>query len=305
MTKALILGKGSVGRELHTETAALGWESQVVSRDMTEYLNLLPKTDIVFIAISNEDQGQVELWHLLAAIQAGRPVVTCAKAAQAYYFGKLREHFGKFGALASVGGGSCQLEIIDRTGDDAIVHAFAIQNGSINFGCWGKQNGITEKDLFQELVWRKMLEKGSTDFMGAMRRELTDALLKASISFNRSMVGRTICPLSFEQASLTDDQIRRFMSEPGTRLVTEIARGSHIRSPRDAFWCQAGEWYVASSFRRDAPEIFRGLNIDQGMNAAVIERSHSGRQVRNRDGAGAVLTAQTMVYDAEKLLEQR
>ena len=104
--KALIIGKGNVGRAMSEILALVGWQSCFFTGRAPDdrFVEAARDADIVFLAISTKDKGEIEFGYIMKCLELGKPIVTCAKGALAWHFDELKPHLDKIGFSTTVGG---------------------------------------------------------------------------------------------------------------------------------------------------------------------------------------------------------
>ncbi len=306
--KALIVGPGNVGQELSKVLTNHGSEHEFFAKhnDLDSFTRSVQPVDIVFVTISTKDKGEAELSYLMRCIELGRPVVTCAKGALAWHFETLKPHLGTIGFTTTVGGGSEILPLAVGNASDPITNLRAIQNGTVNFLCWGLQGGMEdEASVLTEAQRRKLPEPGAIGLKKIFDSESRDMWMKASITYNMTGLNGTVSPDNFNVSLMEEGVIRNLLRKPGNRFALEIREEPKFSFFSDEpFSLRRGSWHVLGSFVQDAHNVFPGLSIHEESNAIIVERRLSGTNKKSGLGAGSKPTAETMFFvDAKRLLK--
>jgi homoserine dehydrogenase len=304
--KALIVGNGNVGKAFARLSSAMGWRHVFFPRRIADgtFIEYAKDVDIVIIAISTKDKGEIELGFILRSIETGKPVVTAAKGASAYHWPALEPHQNKIGLTATVGGASGMRSLFHFIHHpiDPIEEISGIVNGTINHHAWAVQNGMSHEVALQEEQRLGLCEPGQFNLASVINAEEQDALKKAAILFNWSDVGEIVTPDDFSYSILSESEIRRQLSKPGNRFVITISKRDKYRFGLEGFGLYAKPWLVQGTFMEGAASRFQGIRTDRQNNALTIRTKMAGSVTIGGIGAGPIPTAAVMLEDARHLL---
>ncbi len=304
--KALIVGQGNVGKAFAQSSSSIGWKCTFFPGRIADetFIGYAKDADVVIIAISTKDKGEIELGFILCSIELGKPVVTAAKGAAAYHWHMIEPHQDKVGLSATVGGasGMRSLFYFIHHPIDPVKEIFGIVNGTINHHAWAVQSGMTHEEALIEEQKLGLCEPGKFGLASIIRAEFDDARNKASILANWSGLGEIVTPDDFSYSVLSEAEIKKLLSKSGNRFVITISRRQKYRFDMEGFALYLKPWLIQGSFMENAARKFRGVSTDRQYNALMIRTKIAGRVAIGGMGAGPIPTAAAMLGDARHLL---
>jgi homoserine dehydrogenase len=304
--KALIVGNGNVGKAFARLSADIGWRHVFFPGRVADelFVSHAKEADVIIIAISTKDKGEIELGFIICSIKLGKPVVTAAKGATAYHWRMIEPHQERIGLSATVGGASGMRSLFSFIHHpiDPIREIFGIVNGTINHHAWAVQNGMTHEEALAEEQRLGFCEPGKLGLALIIRAEFDDARNKAAILANWSGVGEIITPDDFSYSVLSEAEIKKQLSKSGNRFVIRISRRRKYRFGLEEFGLYLKPWLIEGSFMERTSSVFRGVRTDRQYNALTIRTKMAGQVTIGGIGAGPIPTAAAMLGDARHLL---
>lgn len=177
--------------------------------NFAKYIN---SDSIVFISTPSLPDISKNLPYYETAFDVGAKVITCEKAVLANRFDLALEHKGSIKYSATVGGGSGILNAItDFKGN--VEEIRCILNGTLNYAADRLEEGLSEEEVFAEVVEKGFAEPGSNNFNEVIENELKDVLYKTVILVNHS-------GLFTEAKKLEDIQVLGY--QKGARCVAVV-----------------------------------------------------------------------------------
>lgn len=325
MTKALIIGNGSIGseikRQIEGQMMKHGWSVAAVFSidkildakgmaldDISNWKTFAasPMADVVFLAIPT-DGGETALAYIEYFTGQGIPVVTCEKGALAHHFPKLQAYIQKkmLGYAATVGGGTKMLpylngRLLGGTMAQNIDKITGVLNGTLNYMFSRLSAGADKATVLSEILEKRYAEPGASTFETIIAGEMGDLHKKGVILANVSgLMGESFLPddtfqIDPEKLALALDNPREH------RFLVSISRQKHpdflsgIEYDQNGWQLQVGLFNIK--------DIGATLMLPQGVNNALyIEEGASVFSVSG-PGAGPEPTAHAMIMDALELL---
>ncbi len=295
MSKAIIIGNGSIGSELQKQIKDLGWQIEKVVTRETPWREL--SADVVFLAIPT-DNGEKALEYIEHFLGKNIPVVTCEKGALSNYFEKLSHRLNLLGVSATVGGGARMIPYLRGRIQEKIDSVTGVLNGTLNFIFSKLSEGVPQTEVLKEVLDKKYAEPGANTFEEIIRGELGDLHKKTIILANLS--GLLDNALVLSQDFVIDKvSLDRALAEPAryrfifsmNKSAQNFLAGVHYES--DPWHIQAGIFDI-TNMKIDLPE---GVN-----NALFIKEGESVYSVSG-PGAGPFPTALSMIADAKEMLK--
>ena len=165
MRKVVIIGNGSIGKELQRRILNLGWDVVAVlnSADYQEGKWKALVADLVFLAIPSDD-GNIALDYITHFVNQKIPVITCEKGALSKYFDRLQPSLSLIGYDATVGGGTKMISYLKSRVTNEIDEVVGILNGTLNFIFSELARGKSENEVLKEVLDNRYAEPGATSF---------------------------------------------------------------------------------------------------------------------------------------------
>ncbi len=304
--RALIVGKGGIGRELAKQLTALGW-SVVFSeaRDrMFDFVKEVENADIVFVCIPTRDKGEAAYQYITYALAAGKCVVTAEKGALAYHFESLRPRLPRIGFTATVGGGSEPLSMFSSLGAPRPKKINGFVNGTVNFLSWCLSQGMEPEEALAAAFEKGMPEKGATTFFQVFNAEIGDILMKLAVLVNVSGVcGKySITPDCFSTFMLYEGEVLRLLSNPRLRFMVSMSEQRVGMQSSWQVYANVNGVHIVGAFL-DPTEHYEGKIIPAQEQNSLFAEDYLGRsQEKWGPGAGFEPTAGVMVKDAKRLI---
>jgi homoserine dehydrogenase len=301
--KILIVGKGAVGTALSQSASMIGWQYRFFSGRSPDrsFVREAESADVVAIAISTKDKGEIELGFIMICLELGIPVVTCAKGALAWHFEKLKPHLQKIGHSTTVGGASGMLALAESPGRWLMTQADGIVNGTLNFLCWAAGKGIDPYAALAYARKHQLCEPGAMSLATVVNGEIQDVLRKASILFNLFDIGPSISPDDFSYSVFAEEEVLRLLRFGRCmRFVLTISRTQQASFSFEAVHLTVQPWTIVGSFF-DCPEDTLIGTIDRERNFLSITTPEIGIEVISGIGAGAQSTAVALLEEARCL----
>jgi homoserine dehydrogenase len=307
MKRALIVGKGLIGKELQKQLEGIGVTSTFFTSKNPRHTfsEKAQQADVVFIAISTKDRGQIALAYIIEAIALKRPVVTCEKGALAYNFQALRDSLPKIGFNAAIGGGCGMLDML-RGKTDKVVLLHAVLNGTLNhlFSTHDPTIGI-EASLANAQTLGLCEPGGGSNITRVVKRELTDILWKMTLLTNVLLIDAHTAPItpeSFTYSHIDDYDIPALLAS-GKRFVVSILK-KRIRPPQPGISALIDGLVIHGGFVHQKEIPFFPFPYGAG-NLLRCEFSNNTMEMIGGIGAGATPTARRMIEDAKILIKNR
>ncbi len=290
--KSLIVGSGSVGRELHSQLNKEGFTSSFFTskHPRDEYRQYVEWAEVVFLAIPTRDEGHIALKYTLEATEMGIPVVTCEKGALAYHFQSLSPHLSRIGYTATVGGGSGMLDLL-KFSHFGFKKIHAIINGTLNF--------LLSGGSLSEALRLGLCEPGSTGLSAVVHSELRDVMLKLIIVYYLSRVSeQSLTPADFSFTTYSEAELQKMMDKRDFRYVITISQEKHPR-PVFGMWAKRGDWVIKGEFLKT--EVLPFDPPARENNLLYLQDNFDLAKTVIGPGAGPKPTAATMIGDARQL----
>ena len=147
-----------------------------------------PKAEVMFLAIPSRGKGEEEMLYIQYAHSRGMYVITFAKAAFAYQYGKIFPCRGQIGANAVVGGRTLILPWLrahNFRGKPITLHG--IVNTSLNKFFTETSKGTSIAEAFRTVKAAGLAEPGATDPVSFTNGEIHDKILKSAAMFNEGI----------------------------------------------------------------------------------------------------------------------
>jgi homoserine dehydrogenase len=338
MAKLILIGDGTVGSEFRKQAIAHHHDIQVVAtskrvrhfrcneeiasdpvQGVAETIGMVRDfaydADALMIAMPNGNKGIDEIAYMEAF--SDKHIVTCAKAAHAYQFDRVKALRKPVGRRATVGGGTDLLETLRRRqiGKERVA-VYAVLNGTLNY-IWSE---VQRGDSFMRAVHaaKKLgfAEPNGNDVLGIINGELADICMKASIVYNVALSGGgIITPDKFKVRPFKDERELAKLTSRNARYRF-ILTFSHVEFDNvdkihedtpGSIHGTGGIWRISGGFhdvRAESPWFdwlreMGGVNNGYTIYHALTE--DTGYSLTG-PGAGPVVTAAAMMRDLNDLL---
>lgn len=285
------------------------WDGHGTASERAEHL-LGTKPDLVFLAISTNDQGQDAFGYITTFVNAGIPVVTCEKGALAHY--DLSARLPYLGFTAAVGGGTQMLRYLaDRRPISTVVEINGVFNGTLNYIFHQVSAGATLATACEEAKELHITEPGADDPLSIVNAEMGDIVRKICVLYNSTLSTREILvPERFGKVGITSQELERLSKSAGSyRMIVSLCNTRPVNP--DPFFGQGygvvtDRWDIRFGFRRVLNESeFDWLPGGVGNGLCITEGylGKGGKYVLLGPGAGLEPTTTAMLNDAYRLLE--
>ena len=282
-----------------------------------------PGVDTVFVALPSEGKYHPDK-RTLEALESGKNVVSCEKYTLANRFSELVPYIrsGKYGFTATVGGGTgiprAIMEDVKKNGKfDAF---YGIINGTTNHILTRYSEGIPLEDAAYEAVINGYAEKGSSGAREVIWKEIEDVRKKATIIYNLTLYS------AGKEGYISESDIK--LPSGGDKDAISYLEGIHNGGGGEKMEGAPKVKLLACVRKRDEPSLIKKMitshdangyvleigfaenppkelgNIDGVYNGAVVLRDGVCKRLVNKGhGAGAEITAKTMIGDLARMTE--
>lgn len=329
MTKAIIIGNGSIGtelkRQIEEEMKKFRWSiGHVFSIDKVLNADGHPVDDIsnwkkyavengeeetvAFLAIPT-DNGKTAFDYISYFAEKNIPVVTCEKGSLAGYFQELLPSInsGKLGISATVGGGTRVLSYLSGRTQNGVITGqidfiIGVLNGTLNYIFSRLSAGESREAVLKDVLEKRYAEPGAVTFEAIIRGETGDLHKKGIILANlSSLFGH---PLKLSDSMQIDNEIlARALDKPKEhRFLVVISK-----TKRDDFLTgvhyEQNEWHLQIGLFNTV-NIVSQLVLPEGVNNALYINEKGNLFTVSGPGAGPEPTARAMIIDALELLKK-
>ncbi len=200
--KIILIGYGNVGKELERviKEHSLSVENIVRSDGISNFENLVDEDTVVFISTPSKGTGELSANYYLSSLQKGATVITCEKAFPANHWEVVTKYPKQIKYSATVGGGSGILNAL-RGYQGEIKEIQAVINGTLNYIGNRSAEGISEEEIYKEVIDKGFAEPGASNFKEVVAGELKDVQYKTTILANHSKLYQKI--ISVDDVVLT------------------------------------------------------------------------------------------------------
>jgi homoserine dehydrogenase len=279
--RIILIGYGNVGRELRAILDENDIAVDFIVRStgifnpsnskIDENYNILKYLDsetYIFISIPSKGKGGEAAHYYIDALQKNTKVITCEKAFLANNWELVEKFKKQIKYSATVGGNSAILNAITEC--QVEIHEIkAVLNGTLNYISDKLAEGISENQLYKEVLEKGFAEPGAKNFNEVIENELEDVVLKTLILANHS------------------------------KLYSHIIKPEHIELKKydNGLRCAVllNKHQIKAGFIKfkDASWFPKGVNNNLYIN---------GRKVTEGLGAGGRITAERMFNDFKELV---
>jgi len=321
-----VIGRGNIGVEI-SKRASKRWNiSCIIDYDgvynsknkkidcIENYEKHIKELDLVFLAIPTYDNGEKAFEYISASLKNNVPIVTCEKGALSNYFPELENAVKKkkIGYSATVGGGTRLLRFLgERASITNEIHEIhAVLNGTLNYIFDNVSRGRGFSEAIEEAKKAGYAEPGAQNYLEIINKEaIKDVPMKSSILFNFcNLVEEKIRAKNIAVREIEQSQLEKLIEEAATRryLVSITREEVNEKGVVWGFKHKIGEWCISAGFRQMNNPLFRKLILNGVDNAVLISEGKEGRYgdyILCGPGAGSKTTANSMIRDAEEILE--
>jgi len=301
MKTLIVGGNGQIGNELADQLFKLGHEIETFGSDelRSSFTQKLIGVDVVFIAISTKDKGEIALAYILDALDHGKLVITCEKGALAYHFDMLRPHLSRIGYSATVGGGSRLLSLLDFP-YLGLNHIFGVINGTLNYILSKVAEGTDPYVALPKAQNLGLCEPGASTLEKVYMAERFDTLLKLVILTNLAgVLIETLHISEFQLPVVSEKQLVEEITLWPKRYAVSIGKKSMI--PNADAVVKKGEWFVEMGLIDTTQTPF--TNVPVGRQNTLLIDDFGGVTEITGQGAGPQTTAASMVMDLHKFFK--
>ncbi len=309
--KALIVGKGRIGHACAKVFIEESWRVDFFDprKNVQEFAQDITDYNLVVLAISTKDAGEIACSYIFPCVDAGIPIVTAEKGALAYYFDLLESDLPMIGYNATLGG-ACGMPSLILKHKGSILGMKGIINATINFFFWARQAKMSEEGILFEAQNKGLCEPSSAATLhDVFTVEMEDTLLKACIMFNLAGLGKPVTPCDFVKYNFTPKEITDHLnSRDKKRLVVEVEYVPDFELHPcyiQGFWHYQNPWLIKGSFKNNAEKeltIVSEIDISAENNILIIERTDGNFVFTGGAGAGPDEIAKRIFEDAKELL---
>ena len=299
MRKVVIIGNGSIGKELRRRILNLGWGVVAVlnSADYQEGKWKALVADLVFLAIPSDD-GNIALDYITHFVNQKIPVITCEKGALSKYFDRLQPSLSLIGYDATVGGGTKMISYLKSRVINEIDEVVGILNGTLNFIFSELARGKSENEVLKAVLDNRYAEPGATSFLEIIKMELKDLHKKSVILANLSGVLNTSIIIDGEMLidesilinALNNPKKFRFMFSMDKTFKNNFIAG--VQYSVDNWHIQAGIFDISNL----------GLVLPGGVDNGLFIRENDSVYSLIGPGAGPYATVSAMISNALRFI---
>lgn len=297
---ALIIGKGQVGQAVAYICSQLGhtWSFFGSKDDQSQFEGRVRQSDVVILAIPNQNDGDTALGYVLKAVKLGKRVAVCVKDFLGYRFDDVRPHLKNVFYTASAGGGSGLLSVL-ACPRIRVTQITGVVNGTLNFLFSECALGRDPYIVLAEAQELGLCEPGNNSLADVVNGELQDILLKATIIFNHSMVSKeTLNAREFATLYVGEDEVIRQLGRKTVRFVVSVSKQENPALTDSLYSClhvRKDGWHIQAGLAQMSSLPFSPFPVRE-QNSLVIEDYGGLTQITGL-GAGPIPTAATMIMD--------
>ncbi len=307
MIKTIVIGNGSIGKELQKQIKRIGWSVDFVltSKDILDRegkrVNSISEwkkyiaADIVFIAVPTS-LADISFEYIRYCVEKNIPVVTCEKGALSEYFEKLQSNLKSIGYNATVGGGTRMLKYLNSRNKENISSVTGVVNGTLNYIFSRLSEGATKELVIKDILENKYSEPDAKTFTEIINTELSDLYRKAIIIANTANLW-----IKFENPKEISHQIiEKAISNPKEYrflfLMAKVENGDFI----DGLKYQIKDWFIYAGIFNIKNFV---LDFPEGVNNVLYIKEGESLYSVSGPGAGPEPTALSMIADAKEILK--